>query len=83
VGAVFFWINLSYYALGKIGPWTKGYSLYTAMVISLAWFCIAGWGFTGLASLVALGKVLFTLSMVAVFMSMKEWHERLPLPKTR
>jgi O-antigen/teichoic acid export membrane protein len=83
VSAVFFWIHSSFYALGKIGPWTKAYSLYTAMVIGVAWFCIAQWGFTGLAVLVALGKVLFILSMVAVFMSAKDWHERVPLPKTR
>jgi O-antigen/teichoic acid export membrane protein len=83
VSAVFFWVHSSFYALGKIGPWTKAYSLYTALVIGLAWFCIARWGFTGLAGLVALGKVLFTLLMVAVFLNTKEWHERLPLPKTR
>jgi O-antigen/teichoic acid export membrane protein len=83
VSALFFWVTSCYYAAGKIGQWSKAYSFYTAIVVGSAWFCVARWGFTGLAGLVALGKVLFTLLMVAVFLNTKEWHEHLPVPKTR
>jgi len=72
VSAVFFWLNSFYYASGRIGLWTKAYSLYTVFVVGLAWFCTQRWGFSGLASLVALGKVLFTVSMAVVFVIARE-----------
>jgi len=67
VSVVFFWLHIAYYASGGIAIWTKGYGLYTMFVIGLAWFCIEHWGFSGLAGLVGLGKVLFTLAMVGAF----------------
>lgn len=66
VSAVFFWLRSFYYATGKIDIWTKAYSLYTALVVGLGWLCIQGWGFDGLATLVAVGIMLFTISMVVV-----------------
>jgi O-antigen/teichoic acid export membrane protein len=67
VSVVFFWLNSVYYASGGIDVWTKAYCLYTAFVLGLAWFCVERWGFLGLAGLVGLGKLLFTISMVGAF----------------
>lgn len=61
ISAVFFWLHSFYYASGRIGQWTKVYGIYTVLVLGLAWFCIQRWGFSGMAGLVAVGKVLFTL----------------------
>ena len=67
VSTVFFWLQAYYYASGKIGIWAKAYGLYTVLIIGLAWLCVQWWGFMGMASLVAAGKVLFTLSMSVAF----------------
>ncbi len=69
VSAVFFWLSVFYYAFGKISLWTKAYGLYTLLVIGLAWSCVQQWGFTGMAGLVGLGKVLFTVTMVSCLVS--------------
>lgn len=69
VNTIFFWLPGVYYASGKIDLWTKAYGLYSALVIGLAWICIQHWGFLGLAGLVALGEVLFTVSAVCIFIA--------------
>jgi O-antigen/teichoic acid export membrane protein len=66
VSIMFFWLNSFYYASGRIALWTKAYGLYTVFIIGLAWFCIQQWGFFGLASVVGLGEVLFTVSVAVV-----------------
>ncbi len=71
VGAMFFWLNSFYYASGGISNWTKVYAIYAALVIGLGWFCIQRWGFTGLAAVIAIGKVLFTLFMVILSMVLR------------
>jgi O-antigen/teichoic acid export membrane protein len=68
VSAVFFWLRSFYFAAGRIGLWAKAYSLYTALITGLGWLCIQGWGFTGLASFIAAGTMIFTVSMVVVCM---------------
>jgi O-antigen/teichoic acid export membrane protein len=84
VSAVFFWLNSFYYASGKIGLWTKGYGLYTVLAIGLGWFCIQQWGFFGMATVVAVGKVLFTLWMAArIMVSGKLSNESIYLPSSR
>jgi O-antigen/teichoic acid export membrane protein len=72
ISALFFWLSSSYYAFGKIRAWTKAYALYTTMVIGLASLCIQWRGFSGLAGLVVVGKVLFTVSMVIILMTDRE-----------
>lgn len=72
VSAVFFWLNSFYYASARIDLWAKAYGLYTAIVIGLAWVYIEPWGFTGLATVVAIGKVLFTLFMVILSMVLRK-----------
>jgi O-antigen/teichoic acid export membrane protein len=69
VSTVFFWLRSFYYAIGKINLWTKAYSLYTALVVGLGWWCVQGWGFAGLANLMAAGTILFTVSMMVVYMT--------------
>ena len=64
VSSVFFWLNSFYYSSGQINLWAKAYGLYTGFVIGLGWLAIQRWGFFGLAGLVVVGKVLFTLGMV-------------------
>lgn len=67
VGIVFFWLLQFYYASGRIALWTKGYAIYTTIVIGLGWFCIRRWGFSGLAILVSMSKLVFTLVMALGF----------------
>jgi O-antigen/teichoic acid export membrane protein len=84
VSAVFFWLNPLYYASGKIGLWTKVYGLYAVLAIGLSWFCIQQWGFFGMATVVAVGKVLFTLWMTArIMVSGKLSNESIYLPSSR
>jgi len=64
VSSVFFWLNSFYYSSGRINLWAKAYGLYTSFIIGLGWLVIQRWGFFGLAGLVVVGKVLFTLGMV-------------------
>jgi O-antigen/teichoic acid export membrane protein len=71
VSAVFFLLTWFCYASGRIDLWTKAYGLYAALVIGLGWLCIQAWGFFGLASLVGLAKVVFTIVLVVIFM--KVW----------
>jgi hypothetical protein len=66
VSAMFFWLNAGYYASGRIGLWTRGYGIYTTVVLGLAWWCVQQWGFLGVAGLVTLGKVLFTVVMAII-----------------
>jgi O-antigen/teichoic acid export membrane protein len=61
--ALFFWLNIFYYASGKVGVWTKAYGIYTVSAIVLGWFFIQLWGFLGMAVLAALGKAFFTLTL--------------------
>lgn len=61
---IFFWAGTFYYASGKVSWWAKGNLAYAFLVLLLSWFVIERWGFWGLAILVALSKVLFTLIMV-------------------
>jgi O-antigen/teichoic acid export membrane protein len=76
--AVFFWLNSFYYASGRIVQWAKAYSLYTFLVIGLGWFCINQWGFVGMAAVIAVGKILFTSSMVILLVwSHGTFHELL------
>jgi O-antigen/teichoic acid export membrane protein len=72
ISALFFWLSSAYYAFGKIRAWTKAYVIYTALVIGLASLCIQSHGFFGLAGLVAVGKVLFTVSMVVILITDRE-----------
>jgi O-antigen/teichoic acid export membrane protein len=72
VSAMFFWLNSFYYASGRISPWMKAYSFYTAFVISLGWISIEQWGYVGIASIVAVGKVLFTVSLIIVIITGSE-----------
>jgi O-antigen/teichoic acid export membrane protein len=65
ISTVFFWLHAIYYASGRVDLWTKVYGLYTAVVIGIAWMCIQRWGFSGLAALVTVGKVSFTVLMVS------------------
>ena len=67
VSATFFWLNSVYYASGKVALWTIANGIQTVLVVGLAWFCIAQWGFLGVASLITAGKVVFTIGMVLVF----------------
>ena len=71
ISAAFFWLNSFYYASGRVNLWVSGYALYTTLVIGLGWFVIKQWGFFGLACLVAVGKVLFMLSMLALISRVK------------
>ncbi|HDN80584.1 MAG TPA: hypothetical protein ENG33_08990 [Chloroflexi bacterium] len=64
--SVFFWLNSFYYALGKVGLWVGGYSLYAAPVLGLSWFISQRWGFVGLAGLVAGGRCLFKSVMLTM-----------------
>ena len=66
VSVVCFWLRASYYAAGAIRLWTQAYSLYTVLVVGLAWLCVEWWGFMGLAGLLTVGKVLFTVTMAAL-----------------
>ncbi len=63
VSTTFFWLTSYYFASGQIGFWTKTYGAYTVLTILLGWFFVLQWGLLGMAALVALGKVSFTLSM--------------------
>ena len=65
ISTVFFWLHAIYYASGRVDLWTKAYGLYTAVVIGCAWMCIQWWGFSGLAGLVSVGKVSFTVLMLS------------------
>ncbi|HET8580411.1 MAG TPA: oligosaccharide flippase family protein [Nitrospiraceae bacterium] len=63
VSTMFFWLTSYYYASGQIGFWTKTYGVYAVLTLALGWFFIVQWGLLGMAALVALGKVSFTLSL--------------------
>lgn len=67
VSAIFFWLNSFYYASAKVSLWTLGYALQSLVVIGLAWFFVRQWGFPGMAALVAIGKIAFTLTMTGIF----------------
>jgi hypothetical protein len=66
ISAIFFWLNPFYYASKRINLWVSGYAFYTTLVIGLGWFVIKQWGFLGLSCLMTIGKVLFTLLMLAL-----------------
>ncbi len=66
VNLLFFWIYSFIYVSGRVALWTKACGLYTFMVVILAPFFIQQWGFTGVVSLVAAGKVIFVFAMVAI-----------------
>lgn len=63
ISTMFFWLHSLYYASGRIAVWTKAYGLYTACVLGFSWCCIQQRGFVGLASMVAVGKIVFTVSL--------------------
>jgi O-antigen/teichoic acid export membrane protein len=67
VSAMFFWLNSFYYASANLSFWTVGYALQSIFVVGLAWIFVQRWGFSGMASLVAFGKIAFTLAMIGVF----------------
>jgi O-antigen/teichoic acid export membrane protein len=69
VSTVFFLWTSFYYASGRIDLWTKAYGFYTVLVIGLGAFCIQRWGFFGLANVIGLGKILFTMLLVVIFMT--------------
>jgi O-antigen/teichoic acid export membrane protein len=63
VTALFFWLNSYYYATGRVGTWTRGFALYTVLVLGLGWPSIHWWGFIGMAAVFAVGKICFSLLM--------------------
>ena len=72
VSTVFFWLTAIYYASGRVDVWTKAYGLYATVVIGLSWLFIHWWGFSGLAGLVMVGKITFTVLMVSALALIKE-----------
>ncbi len=64
VSALFFWLDIFYYASGKVALWTKGYAFYTAVLIGLGWLFIQQGGFLSLVWLDTISKISFTLIMV-------------------
>jgi len=63
VSAVFFWLNSYYYATGLVATWTKGFALYTALVLAVGWLSLRQWGFFGMAAAFSVGEVWFLLVM--------------------
>jgi O-antigen/teichoic acid export membrane protein len=72
ISAIVFWVNAVYYAAGRFAVWTQGSAFYILCVLALTVPCIQQWGFSGVAGLVAAGKVLFTLVMAGACLSMWE-----------
>lgn len=66
VPAALFWLDAFYYATGKIALWTIAYGLFTALILVLAWYGVARWGFLGLAIVLAAGDSIFSFSMAVV-----------------
>ena len=64
VSLLFFYVNVFYYAAGRVALWTKAYTGYALLLVVLAWPCAMAWGFLGVAGLVGVGEVIFTLAMV-------------------
>jgi hypothetical protein len=64
---MFFWLNSFYYASANLSCWTFGYALQSILVVGLSWIFVQRWGLSGMASLVAFGKIAFTLAMIGVF----------------
>jgi O-antigen/teichoic acid export membrane protein len=69
LSTVFFWLNAFSYASGRVALWAKVLGLYTAYSIGLGWWCIQWWGFSGLAILLAVGKVGMAVGLGIVFLT--------------
>ena len=55
-----------YYASGQVGRFARGFGAHTAAVLGLSWNSIERLGFSGMAGLVAAGKVGFPLIMAGL-----------------
>jgi O-antigen/teichoic acid export membrane protein len=75
VSGMFFWLSPLYYAAKKIDAWTKGYFLYALAIAGLGWFVARAWGFVGMAGVVAVSKVAFTLLMLNLARVRGFWDE--------
>jgi O-antigen/teichoic acid export membrane protein len=75
VSGMFFWLSPLYYAAKKLDAWTKGYFLYALAIAGLGWFVARAWGFVGMAALVAVSKVAFTLLMLNLARVWGFWDE--------
>ncbi len=79
ISTALFWLNPFYYAAGRVGLWTKVYSIYTVFILGLGWVCIQRWGFVGIAGVLTIGKITFTISMaVIVMLRSGRWKYSLP-----
>jgi O-antigen/teichoic acid export membrane protein len=65
VSLVFFHLNAFYYAAGRVALWTKAYALYALALVVLAWPSARAGGFGGVALVLGVGEVAFTLAMAA------------------
>lgn len=61
-----FWLNPFFFASGKIGTWVKGSILYTAVIVLASAFAARRWGVVGLALLVTIVEVVFSLGMLVL-----------------
>ena len=83
VSSLFFWLNPLFYAYKRVNVWVKGYLLYALAVIALGWFMSQKWGFVGISAFVAIGNVLFTLSMLALVKAGGLWRDDGRMPSGR
>ncbi len=66
VEAAFFAVKPLYYASGRARQYAQGVGVHTAFVLGLSWIFIQQWGFSGMAGLLAVGKILFILAMAGL-----------------
>ena len=66
VEAALFAVKPLYYASGRADHYAQGVGVHTALVLGLSWFVIHEWGFSGMAGLIAAGKILFLCAMAAL-----------------
>jgi O-antigen/teichoic acid export membrane protein len=67
LSAPFFWLNSVYFASGHLNIWTLGYATQFLALLSVAWWAVPIWGFSGMALLTAIGKAGFTAAMLWIF----------------
>jgi O-antigen/teichoic acid export membrane protein len=63
IGTLFFWLSSSYYAMGRVRFWAQGYAVYTAVLLTLAWWATSSWGFLGISMLSGVMKATFSIVM--------------------
>jgi O-antigen/teichoic acid export membrane protein len=79
VSGLFFWLPNFYFASGKIALWTKIYILMVLTILVVGWFLIPILGFSGMAVIFVIGKLMLILIMTSyTFLNGRLFNNVLP-----